>query len=136
MSESKNAADDRLLVLTPHDIDVYDSSGKTRLAAYKASGKVVRLASKPQKHLFDLKSGVKVHQRQVFQGLDDMPEIDASKYDGIIVSDKIGEYFVENGRKMGAKYYVYGPDTSPEGGVRGPGGSISGTKRLVLYYAP
>ncbi len=136
MSEAKDAHGDRLLVLTPHDIDIYDASGKNILIKYEKSGTVVRLASKKQNKLYDLPSGTSVYQRQIFSGLDNMPSVDGRKFGGIIVSDKVGEFFIANGRTMGTKFYVYGPDTSPEGGVRGATGSISGTKRLVEYYAP
>jgi len=83
--------------------------------------------------------GVEVYSKQEFDGIEitgvielDIPKF-LAKYDNIIVSMPCAQYIEESGLPTGKPMHVYIPDSGPEGGVRGKGGEIIGTKRLLDY---
>jgi hypothetical protein len=118
---------------TPHDIVLYDNN-RNVIHTFPKTGVDARLLSDPQRGLPFQHTGVPVFSPQRFEAVLMNGPADALPVVGsfVIVSLPVGEYYM----RKPAAYWVFGPDTGPEGVVRDQRGQIMGTKRLVFYAAP
>ncbi len=119
---------------TPHDIVVYDTTGKSIITTYKASGQVARVDVRMQLMLGELHPGILVVEAQDFDKgtlVISSSEEDRRAPYGVLVSMPVGEFLARHPATYSGP--VYGPDTSPAGVIRDDKGQIKGTKRLVCY---
>lgn len=129
-----------ILNLTPHKICVCDDDGNV-INEYKPSDYVVRLSSKQQVEITDLskKYGFPIFTPQVFLEPIGMPPLDVlEKYDAIIVSIFLAQYFEDN-QEIDFNFDVFAPDTGPSSAVRGKKGEpdegeLKGVKRFNVHY--
>lgn len=118
-----------LVNLTPHDLHVYDATGKklVRTIERSSSGEVARLEEIVSLDFNQsLRIGVPV-QRIVFGAVKGLPPHDANAKITYIVSMAVGQAVCRE------RPDVVCPDTSERGSVRDPEGRIIGTKGFVVY---
>lgn len=113
----------------PHPCLIYTDDKKTVITAFNPFDPPLRLVGEEPADIKSLNTsdGKKICYR-----------VGAPKYTGlntkppnvpVIVSDLVARHLLETG----FKHPIYSPDTSPEAVVRGPGGNIEGTTRLVYH---
>lgn len=126
-----------LVNLTPHDIVVYDPSGKLVVRRYERSGNQCFVEERdPFEEMggcSKIVDGIQVIRPRWRVGLTYTPESGAE----VIVSQITAQYIWDNWHKFHDIFKrVYVPATDPEYCVRDDKGQIVGTKALVQWCPP
>jgi hypothetical protein len=121
---------------TPHDIVLYEADGKTVKRTFPKRDFVLRLDQAAPNVAPFQNLGVPVVEPPAFShhGAKDMLNAndDITSETLLIVSMVVGDFFANKD----SQWWMFGPDTGPDGVVRDEKGQIIGTKRLVFYTAP
>lgn len=126
-----------IINLTPHDINIYDTTNGSIIFVFSNIGKEVRLKSQPQSYIEDLtlvgsKIPIYTHQKFIeleFKGFDDWNNLNVN---GVIVSLPVAQ-FLQQHPELQPPYSVYTIGSGPNMVVRNLNGSIVGTKGLEKY---
>lgn len=120
-----------ILNFCPHDVHLYAKDGTTLLRTYPKEKTSLRLVNNPS--IEEEFLGLPTIPRPSYSGVEGLP--DPASYANkpaptIIVSMVVGESPAVDRMYPGN---IIGPDTSPQGVVRDDKGTITGTKRFVVY---
>ena len=110
-----------IINLTPHDVHIYDETGKTIIRTYPASGTVARVRSTTE--IVGEVDGIEI-ARTTFgeiEGLPD-PQPDTKYIVSLLVLQAVG----------GKRDDLLGPDTGPGSVVRDESGQIIGVRRFQV----
>lgn len=115
---------------TPHKLVICSANNKWELESLGN----IRLTQKVPNFVEDW-NGVPVYTPPTYKAIEGIPkDLIESKTPRIIaVSMPVGLYIREHPDTFPENIQVWGPDTSPNGGVRNEKGEIIGTKALIKY---